>query len=83
MTPIASRARRARALKTMSQLAERAPGPGVVAEVVARLVASRTPPLRSRVTREATMFPLLRWLLPASAFEAGTRRGFNLDREGS
>ena len=35
------------------------------------------------VTRQAAVVPLLRSLLPASAFEAGTRRGFNLDREGS
>jgi NAD(P)-dependent dehydrogenase (short-subunit alcohol dehydrogenase family) len=73
---------RDRALKTVRQLTEKAPGPGVVAEVVARLVSSRNPPLRNRVTREASVFPFLRWLLPASAFEAGTRRGFNLDREG-
>jgi NAD(P)-dependent dehydrogenase (short-subunit alcohol dehydrogenase family) len=73
---------RDRALRTMGRFAEKAPGPGVVAEVVARLIASRNPPLRNRVTREATVFPLLRWLLPASAFEVGTRRGFNLDREG-
>ena len=73
---------RDRALKTVGQFAEKAPGPGVVAEVVARLIASRNPPLRNRVTREASVFPFLRWLLPASAFEAGTRRGFNLDREG-
>ena len=73
---------RDRALKTMAQFAEKAPGPGVVAEVVARLIASRNPPLRNRLTREASVFPFLRWLLPASAFEAGTRRAFNLDREG-
>jgi NAD(P)-dependent dehydrogenase (short-subunit alcohol dehydrogenase family) len=73
---------RDRALKTMGRFADKAPGPGVVAEVVARLVGSPNPPLRNRVTREASVFPFLRWLLPASAFEAGTRRGFNLDREG-
>ena len=73
---------RDRALKTMRQFADRAPGPDVVAEVVARLIASRSPPLRNRITREASVFPFLRWLLPASAFEAGTRRGFHLDREG-
>jgi NAD(P)-dependent dehydrogenase (short-subunit alcohol dehydrogenase family) len=73
---------RDRALKTVSQLAARAPGPDVVAEVVARLVASRNPPLRTRVARDASLFPFLRWLLPASAFEAGARRHFNLDREG-
>src|SRR5512140_1978831 len=74
---------RDRALKTMAHFAEKAPGPAVVAEVVSRLLASPNPPLRNRVTREASLFPFLRWLLPASAFEAGTRRGFNLDREGS
>jgi len=73
---------RDRALKTMGQFGEKAPGPEVVAEVVSRLLASRNPPLRSRVTREATIFPFLRWLLPASAFEAGTRQGFHLDRDG-
>jgi len=73
---------RDRALKTMRHFADEAPGPGVVAEVVARLISSRSPPLRNRITREASVFPFLRWLLPASAFEAGTRRGFNLDREG-
>jgi NAD(P)-dependent dehydrogenase (short-subunit alcohol dehydrogenase family) len=73
---------RDRALKTMAGFAEKAPAPDVVAEVVVRLLASRNPPLRSRITREASLFPFLRWLLPAAAFEAGTRRGFNLDREG-
>ena len=73
---------RDRALKTEGQFAAKAPGPRVVAEVVARLLASRNPPLRNGVTREASVFPFLRWLLPASTFEAGTRRHFNLDREG-
>jgi NAD(P)-dependent dehydrogenase (short-subunit alcohol dehydrogenase family) len=73
---------RDRALKTMAHFAEKAPGPGVVAEVVARLLVNPNPPLRNRITREASIFSFLRWLLPASAFEAGTRRGFNLDREG-
>jgi NAD(P)-dependent dehydrogenase (short-subunit alcohol dehydrogenase family) len=71
---------RDRALRTMGQFGQKGPGPEVVADVVSRLLASGNPPLRSRVTREATIFPFLRWLLPASAFEAGTRRGFNLDR---
>lgn len=73
---------RDRAAKSIQQIADSAPGPGVVAEAVAGLIASRSPPLRTRVTRQAAVVPLLRSLLPASAFEAGTRRGFNLDREG-
>jgi NAD(P)-dependent dehydrogenase (short-subunit alcohol dehydrogenase family) len=73
---------RDRALRTIGHHFEKAPGPEVVAGVVARLLAAPNPPLRNHVTREATLFPFLRWLLPASAFEAGARRSFNLDREG-
>jgi NAD(P)-dependent dehydrogenase (short-subunit alcohol dehydrogenase family) len=73
---------RDRAFKTVGQLTEKAPGPGVVAEVVARLLSSSSPPLRSRVTRQALLLPFLRRLLPATAFEAGARRSFNLDRQG-
>jgi len=61
--------------------ASKGPGPEVVAGAVSRIVASRKPRLRSRVTREATLFPFLRWLLlPAGAFEAEIRSGFNLDK---
>jgi NAD(P)-dependent dehydrogenase (short-subunit alcohol dehydrogenase family) len=73
---------RERALKTMKGFEEKAPGPEVVADTIARIVAQENPALRNRVTREATLFPLLRWLLPAGAFEAGLRSGFNLDKEG-
>jgi len=61
--------------------ASKGPGPEVVAGAVSRIVARRKPRLRSRVTREATLFPFLRWLLlPAGAFEAEIRSGFNLDK---
>ena len=59
---------------------KKAPGPEVVAEVFARLVRSKHPPLRNRVTSEATLFSLLRWALPSGAFESGLRAGFGLDR---
>jgi NAD(P)-dependent dehydrogenase (short-subunit alcohol dehydrogenase family) len=74
---------RDRARRTMDRFGKQAPGPEVVAEVVSRLLADPDPPLRTRITREANLFPLLRWLLPAGVFEAGARRGFNLDREGA
>jgi hypothetical protein len=62
--------------------ASKGPGPEVVAGAVSRIVASRKPRLRNCVTREATLFPFLRWLLlPAGSFEAGIRSGFNLDKE--
>lgn len=73
---------RDRALKTVGHFTEKAPGPEVVSDAVAHLLGRRNPPLRTRITRQASVFPFLRWLLPASAFEAGARRGFNLDREG-
>jgi NAD(P)-dependent dehydrogenase (short-subunit alcohol dehydrogenase family) len=73
---------RERALKTMKGFEDKAPGPELVAKVVSRLVAQKDPPLRNRVTREASAFSFLRWLLPARAFESGLRLGFNLDRKG-
>ena len=62
--------------------ASKGPGPKVIPGVVSRIVASQKPRLRNPMTREATLFPFLRWLLlPAGAFEAGIRSGFNLDKE--
>ncbi len=73
---------RDRALKTMKGFEDNAPGPDVVAALVSRIARKNKPRLRNRVTREATLFPFLRWLLPAGAFESGVRSGFNLDKEG-
>ncbi|HEY4185981.1 MAG TPA: SDR family NAD(P)-dependent oxidoreductase [Polyangia bacterium] len=72
---------RERALKTMKGFEEKAPGPDLVAALLSRLVAKKNPRLRNKLTREATLFPLLRWLLPGGAFESGIRAGFNLDRD--
>jgi NAD(P)-dependent dehydrogenase (short-subunit alcohol dehydrogenase family) len=71
---------RERFFKAMKGFESRAPGPEVVADVYARLVASPHPPLRSKVTREAKLFPFLRWLLPPGAFEGGLRSGLRIDR---
>ena len=73
---------RGRSLKTMKTFEQKAPGPDVVAAAVSKIVRSANPRLRTRLTKEAKLFPLLRWLLPAGAFEAGTRRGFHLDAAG-
>jgi|GraSoiStandDraft_13_1057314.scaffolds.fasta_scaffold07752_3 NAD(P)-dependent dehydrogenase (short-subunit alcohol dehydrogenase family) len=72
---------RERFFASMKGFEEKAPGPETVAEVFARVVASRRPALRNTVTREAKIFPFLRWLLPAGAFEGGLRSGFNLDKK--
>jgi NAD(P)-dependent dehydrogenase (short-subunit alcohol dehydrogenase family) len=73
---------RERFFKTMKGFEDKAPGPKVVAQAFSRLVQSDDPPLRNTVTREAKLFPFLRWLLPAAAFESGLRRAFNLDKAG-
>jgi hypothetical protein len=70
---------RERFFKKMKGFEEKAPSPEVVAEVYARIVRSNRPALRNRVTTEATLFPLLRWLLPHGAFEGGLRVAFGLD----
>ena len=71
---------RDRFFRTMKTFEEKAPSPDVVAEVFSRIVRSENPALRNTVTSEAKLFPFLRWLLPASAFEAGVRSGFKLDK---
>ena len=73
---------RERFFKAMKGFEDKAPGPEVVAAAFARLVQSDNPPLRTTVTREAKLFPFLRCLLPAAAFESGLRRGFTLDKAG-
>ena len=67
------------AFKAMEGFEAKAPGPEVVANKVAKLARSRNPKLRNRVTREASMFSFLRWLLPAGAFQSGVRRGFGIN----
>ncbi|HEV7557481.1 MAG TPA: SDR family NAD(P)-dependent oxidoreductase [Kofleriaceae bacterium] len=67
------------ALGAMAKFEAKAPGPELVANLVAKIARSSNPRLRNRITREATMFSLLRWLLPAGAFAAGVRRGFGIN----
>ncbi len=69
---------RGRAFAAMAEFERRAPGPDVVARKVVSISNEAHPVLRNRITREATQFTLLRWLLPGGAFEAGVRRGFKL-----
>lgn len=74
---------RERFFSTMRGFEHKAPGPEVVAEVYSRMVRSPHPRLRNTVTVEAKLFPFLRWLLPAGAFEGGLRLGFGLDKNGA
>ena len=71
---------RERFFKAMQGFEQRAPGPEVVAEVYPRIVNSDHPALCNTVTREARLFPFLRWHLPPAAFEGGVRNGFKIDK---
>jgi NAD(P)-dependent dehydrogenase (short-subunit alcohol dehydrogenase family) len=71
---------RERFFRAMQRYEQKAPGPEAVAEVFARIVASKHPRLRNTVTKEAMLFPLLRRILPASTFEGGVRSGFKIDK---
>ena len=73
--------RRARFEKVMRQFEEEAPGPGVVAERVSRIVRSRSPALRNSITPQGRILPLLRAWLPRSWFDQGLRSTFHLDDE--
>src|SRR5262249_35207835 len=72
---------RARFNRRMGEFDRRAPGPELVARTVSRAVRARKPALRYRVTREATVFSLMRSWLPAPFVEAGLRSGFRLDHD--
>jgi len=74
---------RDRALKSMKHFESIAPGPEAVAAVVSKIVRSRSPRLRNGLTREGTILPILRRLVPEAIFEAALRSNFRLDKEGS
>jgi len=67
----------------MAEFERKAPGPDVVAGKVVAIADSAHPPLRNKVTKEATQFTLLRRLLPPGAFESGVRRAFKLEAKGA
>ena len=73
---------RERALRAMQGFESKAPGPDVVARVVARIVRSKSPPLRNPAARDAIVLPILRRLAPAPIFEAVLRSAFGLDKSG-
>jgi NAD(P)-dependent dehydrogenase (short-subunit alcohol dehydrogenase family) len=72
---------RDRALKAFKGFEEKAEGPAAVASAVSRIVASDSPPLRNKVTFQATLLTSLRRILPDGIFEAVIRLVFKLDRD--
>ena len=69
---------RGRCFDAMGVFERKAPGPEIVARKVAAIVDDAHPALHNKITKEATQFTLLRWMLPSGAFEGGVRRGFKL-----
>ena len=70
---------RGRAFAAMAWFERKAPGPDAVAGKVAAIADDSHPALRNKITKEATQFTLLRWMLPPGAFESGVRRAFKLE----
>jgi NAD(P)-dependent dehydrogenase (short-subunit alcohol dehydrogenase family) len=72
---------RRRALDAVHASEETGPGPELVAEMVLKIAASRTPRLRYVVGKQARFVTRLRRFLPEGAFEQGVRSTFRLDRK--
>jgi len=69
---------RQRALDAIREYEETGPGPDLVANTVLKIIRSRTPRLRYVIGSQARRTSILRRILPASAFEQGTRSFFRL-----
>lgn len=70
---------RQRAFKAIRGMEETSPGPELVAEAIADILASRSPRFRYLIGPQARSSSRLRWLLPEALFEDGKRRIFRLD----
>jgi NAD(P)-dependent dehydrogenase (short-subunit alcohol dehydrogenase family) len=79
-TPLdAYAARRARLIALVGREIAGGLDPGIVADAVLQAVTSSSPRLRYVVGREARLLSRLRRFLPATAFDRGLRRQFQLD----
>jgi len=70
---------RQRALGAIRAYEEKAPGPELVAETLASIVASDKPRLRYGIGQQAKTTTRLRRFLPGGVYEQGVRRTFRLD----
>lgn len=68
------------ALDAIRRYEQNAPGPGLVAETLLKIVSSRAPRLRYLIGPQAKMTSRLMRFLPAAFYEDGKRRTFALDR---
>jgi NAD(P)-dependent dehydrogenase (short-subunit alcohol dehydrogenase family) len=72
---------RQRALEAVREYELKGPGPDLVAQAVLEIVQSRTPRLRYVIGPQARRISIMRRLLPAGAFEQGTRSFFRLGQD--
>jgi len=70
---------RQRALEVRHQFEEKALEPAVVAEVILRIIESKSPRLRYTVGSDVARLSRLRRFLPEAMFEKGMRRTLHLD----
>lgn len=70
---------RQRALVAIREMEEKSPGPELVADTIARILASEKPRFRYLIGRQARSSSRLHWLLPEALFENGKRKVFRLD----
>jgi short-subunit dehydrogenase len=70
---------RGRVLDAINRAVEAGTPPERIAQVILRTIRSRSPRLRNRIGLQANLLPVLKALLPWSAFSGGVRKTFNVD----
>ena len=70
---------RQRVLEVRQQFEEKALEPALVAEVILRIIESKSPRLRHTVGRDVTRLLRMRRFLPEATFEKGMRRALHLE----
>jgi len=69
-----------RAIQASDQSVQEGDNPDRVAELILSVIKSKYPRLRYRVGKQSIWLPRVKAFSPESAFEAGVRRNFHLDR---
>jgi short-subunit dehydrogenase len=72
-------ATRARVLDAINRAVDAGTPPEKIAQVIFRTIRSRSPRLRNRIGLQASLLPVLKALLPWSAFSGGVRKRFDVD----
>ena len=70
---------RGRVLDAINRAVDAGTPPERIARVILRTIRSRSPRLRNRIGLQAKLLPVLKALLPWSAFSGGVRKRFDVD----